>query len=295
MRGGTYIYCVPLVLLQALTWSSSACAQFIRDKGCPADPQVNSQRAAIVIESLEFDEEVSPAPEIRARLVEEFKQRGFHANSAADRDWEGELGEEIRTAFQDQGYFRVIVDPTFGLIRAEASRLHYWVSVQVESGPQYRLGEVRFENTAGFTEKVLRPQLPLQQGDLFSASQVRKGLENLTRLYSKVGYIDFTMEAQFDIRDETLRIDLTLRLDAGPKYNVGSLGIYGFDGGTERLLRTTFEVGQVLDGTAVHEFFKANSASLLSGTSEVNGVTIERNTQDATVDIVFTNRLCGTP
>jgi outer membrane translocation and assembly module TamA len=295
MRCGTYVRCLALGLIPTLAWSSRVCAQSSQDEGCvvrgPSDPQ----SAAIVIDSLEFQDDAGLTPEMRGRLVDELTHRTFNVSSAEDAGWQNELRDEIRIPLQEQGYFKAVVDFTSGLIRAEPHRLHYWVSVRSESGSQYHLGEVRFENAAGFTEKVLRQTLPMLQGDLYSVPKVREGLDNLRRLYGRLGYIDSTAEPGTTIDEDARRIDLTLKLEVGAQYRVGALAIHGFDSEAEKFLKSKFEVGQVFDATAVHEFFRANRAVWLSGTRAENGLTLARDASSGTVGLVFEHRVCPWP
>lgn len=295
MHGGRYVRCLTLGLLQSLISSSAVFPYWIQDEGCRPLQPGDSRSTSVAIDSLEFAEDAALTPEMRTRLVDEIKHRHFHASSSADADWQRELEQEIRTPFQEQGYFRVLVDLTSGLIRAELHRLHYWVAVHIESGPQYRLGEVRFENALGFTNQVLRPEIPLQERDLFNVSSVRQGLRRITSMYGRYGYVDATIEPRFDIDDESHRIDMTLKVDVGAQYTVGTLTIHGLDAPSEKLLRSKLEVGGVFDGTAVNEFFETNRASLPSGITAENGVTIGRDSANHTVNIVFEHRVCATP
>src|SRR5579864_6418994 len=203
MRCSTYLRCLALGFLQTLSWAFPVYAQSGQVDDCyrvsPADPQ----SAAVVVDSLEFQEDAGLAPDMRVRLADEVKHRHFLISSATDRDWENELRDEIRGPLEEQGYWKAVVRFTSGLIRAEQHRFHYWVSVRTESGPQYHLGAVRFENTPMFSEGDLRAQVMMQQGDLFSVPQVREASRKLRRLYSKLGYIDFTAEPKADIDENT--------------------------------------------------------------------------------------------
>lgn len=295
MRHGTYVRCLTLGLLHILIWSSSVCAQSNQGDGCPAHSPADPQSAAIVIDSIEFQEGTGLKPDIRTRLVDELKHRGFHATSAADTDWQSELRNEIRVPLEEQGYFKVVVDVTSGLVRAEPHRLHYWVSIRTESGPQFHLGEVRFENATEFNENVLREQLPMQRGDLFSAPKVREALDNIRRLYLKRGYIEFTAELTTDIDSNARRIDLTFKVDPSVQYRVGAVEIRGLNAAAEKVLRSKLETGQVFDGTVLNEFFTANGALLPSGMSLQNGVTFARDVQGRTVNVVFEHRVCPMP
>jgi outer membrane protein assembly factor BamA len=206
--------------------------------------------------------------------------------------WRNEFAERVRLALQEQGYFKALVDVTSGLIRAEAQRLHYWVSIKVESGTQYRLREVKFENTTEFSLSKLRAQVPLEEGDLFSVPKVREALDNLRRLYGKLGNIDFTTEPQTDIDEDVYRIDVTLKLNVGKQYRVRSVTIHGLDAALERRLGSKFEPGEVFDFTAVDDFFKANSAGLPKGASSENSVAVVRDAQNGAVDLFFEPRRC---
>jgi outer membrane translocation and assembly module TamA len=295
MRGGTYVRCLALGLLQTLIGWSYVCVHSAQVEGCPAAAPGDSQDIAIVIDSIELQEDVALTPEMRARLLDELKSKSFHASSAADTDWQGKVGQEIRTPLQDQGYFTVLVDVVSGLIRAEPHRLHYWVSVRTESGLQYRLGEVRFENALGFTDRALRPEIPLQKGELFDVSSVREGLKRIARLYNRRGYIDATIEAQFAIDSEAHQVDMTFMLDPGVQYRIGAVQVRGWSAAAEKLLRSKFEFGQVFDGTALGEFFAENKTLLPRGATAENGVTITRDVQNGTVGIVFEHRVCALP
>jgi outer membrane protein insertion porin family len=39
----------------------------------------------------------------------------------------------------------------------------------------------------------------MQKGDVFSTDKLRKGLENLRKLYGQFGFIDFVPEPSFDL------------------------------------------------------------------------------------------------
>ena len=293
MSGGILRFMM-LGLIFPLLWSLSVHGQSNREEGCPAYSTANPQSVAVAVDSVEFEADAGLTPEIRARLVDDFKHGNFHASSSIDMDWQHGLANQARLLLQEQGYFRALVDVSAGLIRAEARRLHYWVSVKAESGPQYRLRRVKFENAMEFSESKLRMQLHLEEGDLFNVPKVREALGNLGRLYGRLGYIDFTTEVQTDLDEDVHRIDLTLKLDVATQYRVRSVTIHGFGSAVEKALTSKFEAGQIFDGTAINDFFKANSAALPKGTSLENGLAIVRDVQNGAVDLVFEPHGCDT-
>lgn len=284
---------VALGLLQIHFGFVRVCAVPLQDDGCAVRSPSEPVSFAVVIDSIEFQADAALTSEDRTRLAEDFKQGHLEASSGMDMEWRHELANQVQSLLQDRGYFRASVEVTAGLVRAEAHRTHYWVSVQAESGPQYRLGAVKFGNATEFSQSKLRTQLELQEGDLFSVGKVREGVVNLTRLYGKLGYIDLTVEPQTYIDDDERRIDLTLILEVGTQYRVRSVTIRGFDGPIESRLRSRFESGQVFDRGAAHEFFSENRGVLPKDTSDENSVHIIRDSQHGEVDLIFEPRTCG--
>jgi outer membrane translocation and assembly module TamA len=295
MCRGTYARCVAFGLIQILLSFSGVSVHAAQVEGCRAAAPIDSQDVVIVIDSVELQDEPALTPEIRARLLKDLKQGDLHASSAADLDWRNELGEKARLALQDQGYFTVSVDINSGLISAEGQRLHYWIALQITSGPQYRLGEVRFENASIFPDRLLKPEISLREGEVFNASAIREGLTKITRLYGNRGYIDATIEPRFSLDDEARRIDIIFRLEPGAQYRIGAVQVRGWSSAAEKLLRSKFEFGQVFDLTALNEFLAENKTLLPSGATEENSVTIQRDPHGGTIDIVFEYRSCQTP
>jgi outer membrane translocation and assembly module TamA len=295
MLGEMRCCCLALGLVQTLFWSTSVCGHPIQDDGCAAQSPSDPQPLAIAIDSVEFQADEVLTPEIRARLIDELKGGSFHASSAADTDWQAEVRQKILTPLQDQGYFKTVVDITSGLIRADPGRLHYWVTVQVESGTQYRLGEVRFENVAELSDRALRPEIPLRNGELFNVSSIREGLKRITSLYGSRGYIDATIEPQFAIDSQSHQIDITFKVAPGIQYRIGPVQIRGWSAEAEKLFRSKFEWGQVFDWTALSEFFAENKTVLRSGATLENNVTLVRDAHNGRVGINFERRPCHAP
>jgi outer membrane protein assembly factor BamA len=93
----------------------------------------------------------------------------------------------IQETLQKQGYFQVLQPSTPYLIRAEAHERHYVVNVEIDGGPRYRLDEIHLSGGTVFAEAELRAQFSLHHGDLFDVSELRKGMESMASLYSRVG------------------------------------------------------------------------------------------------------------
>src|ERR1700738_5461628 len=67
---------------------------------------------------------------------------------------------------------------------------------------------------------ALRAIFPMKEGDILAVDKLRKSLKSYTDAYGQYGFIDFTAEPEFDINDDTKRINLTLKFDEQKQYSV---------------------------------------------------------------------------
>jgi outer membrane protein insertion porin family len=130
--------------------------------------------------------------------------------------------ENIRDLYRDHGYFYALakepetkmVDtrrryPFFFFSWGRGKRVD--LSIPVEEGLQYRLGNFVIRGNKLLTQQQLAGVLKLKKGDVFALSKVRKAIENYTKLYGQFGYINFT--ASPDIEPDNKRHVINLALD----------------------------------------------------------------------------------
>jgi len=221
-RFGTLVLIASQVFLARSPAQSSTCPD---DMSSQQKPEIR-----VIVDAVEFHGENSLSQAERTVLAEDIKKTDFVTSSVTHDDWANEVAEvPIRGALQDKGYFKVLAQSTPYLVRAEEHELHYVLRVDIESGPQYRLGNVRIKNSREgplvFDEAVLRQQLQLKSGDVFKVSIIREALEGITRLYNTKGYIDMVPSPETDIDETDSRIDLTIKIDEASPYQIGSIEI----------------------------------------------------------------------
>jgi outer membrane translocation and assembly module TamA len=137
----------------------------------------------------------------QADLAERIKQNAASTTpDGSNTDWAIEDTEVFAwTALQDKGYFKLQLSDAAYLIRAADDGLHFGLTITIESGPRYRLGNVSFVNTnerkpLAFSDSLLRERLDLQYGGLFNASKIRAAMEKMTRKYLSGDYLDMVPE-----------------------------------------------------------------------------------------------------
>jgi outer membrane translocation and assembly module TamA len=287
-RFGTLALIASQVFLVRSSAQSGACPDSV--------PSQQKTEMRVIVDAAEFHGENSLFEAERAALAEEIKKTEFVTSSVTHDDWADEVAEvAIRSAFQNKGYFKVLVQGTPYLVRAEEHELHYVLRLDIESGPQYWFGDVllvsKDESSLVFSEKLLRQQLELRQGDLFDVSKVRRALQNLTRLYSAKGYIDMVAEPETRIDNAESRIDLVLKIDEGKSYRISEIEFPA--------LREQFQlpqsIGDTFDRALWDGFFKDNQSRLPPGASVATNMTVHRNTRESTVQIMLDLSSCQEP
>ena len=194
----------------------------------------------------------------REQLVHLFQQKSYP---------ELEIEERVRQALRDRGYFKAQTnDISF---TPEAGSKAVDVTVKVEPGPQYRLGQIRFENATVFSSDQLRKLVPLQEGDLFNVTEFSKSLDALRSLYATRGYVDMVLNPVSRTDESRHVIDLTLELDEGKPYTFGHLSLEGVEpnvGAANALMASWKPLeGKPFNSLELQKWFDANRSTWHAG------------------------------
>jgi Surface antigen variable number repeat len=254
---------------------------------CPDGlPSQQKPEIRVIVDAVEFHGE-NPLSEVeRTALAEEIKKTDFVTSSVTHDDWANEVADvPIRGALQDKGYFGVLPRGTPYLVRAEENELHCILRLDIESGPQYRLGNVRFKNNQDgplvFGENLLRQQLQLKSGDFFGVTKVRQALEGITKLYNSKGYVDMVPAPETDINEGDSRIDLTISIDEASPYRIGSIEILTPAPSSFNLSQLPQSRGEVFNHGLWSKFFEDGTLKSMT-----------RNTGSHTLDLTLDFRPC---
>jgi outer membrane protein insertion porin family len=159
--------------------------------------------------------------------------------------------ERIRQAYTDAGYFRaetleetVNIVPRGGrgwrlpIIKMEQPGIFADIKIPVQEGNLYRLHAMNFVGVKLFRtpDQVLPPMFGMGVGSVFSTDRLRKGLENLRKLYGQFGYIDFVPEPQFDFPSNH-EVDLTITADEGKQFFIRRIDFAGNTTTRDKVIR----------------------------------------------------------
>jgi hypothetical protein len=300
-----------LALICGLSWPAPGWAQSSPDNQSCFSPPVSNEKLQtnadgnvqnsdgnadvhrkVIVDRIEFDRPVHLSNSDVEQIIQTENDAEWDAD-ADSRPWVDELAEiGLRSAWQDQGYFKIVLTAQAHPLGGDSKAEHFLVAVHVENeGPQFHLGDIQFTGGTGIPEAELRQVIPLREGEIFSVAKVRASIEALTRLYGSHGYIDFTVEPITEVVDHLQRISLVLRLDEQRQFRVGSIEIRGLGPSLEAGLRSTFVPGEVFNGQALDAFFKDNQ-SFLPPRAFDEKLKLVRNVRTGIVDVTYDSQSC---
>ena len=213
--------------------------------------------------------------------------------------------ERLREAYRDKGYFTAkVLDQDVGIRKVPAgkfrvplfypnkARILADMTIPVEEGRQYHLNKITFSGVKLFRtpDTLMKPLFQMAEGDVFSTAKLRKGFENLRKLYGEFGYIDAVTEPTFDIIPNSDKIDLTLTAEEGKQFFVRRIDFAGNTTTRDKVIRREIllDEGDIFNSRLWElSLLRLNQLGYFEVLKENEAADIKRNTQSSTVDITL--------
>jgi len=136
------------------------------------------------------------------------------------------LDTSIRPLYEARGRIRVAF-PKITTAPAKDVR-GLAVTVEVNEGAAYNLGEVRLEGSGGDPTPLYR-EANFKSGELVNFEDVNLGIERIIRRLRQKGYMKAASQTERKIDDQKKVVDLVVRFEPGAAYTFGKLSIEGLD------------------------------------------------------------------
>ncbi len=159
--------------------------------------------------------------------------------------------ELVRGKYQDRGYFTALVlEPNLNM-RDVGGGFHIPVfypnkpgkrvdlTIPVQEGEQYRLGKLTFTGVKFFRQPdaLMRPMFQMKDGDIFNVSKVRKGLENLRKLYGEFGFINMVSSPDTDLDRDKKLVSLAINIEEDKQFFVRRIEFTGNTTTRDKVIR----------------------------------------------------------
>lgn len=211
----------------------------------------------------------------------------------------------VRNFYQEHGYFTArvvdskieIVDVggkgmTIPLIKPNKPGKRANIAISLEEGRQYHLNKINFVGVKLFRtpETLMRPLFQMQEGDIFSTAKLRKGMENMRKLYGEFGYIDFVPEPSPEVVPNSDKIDLSFNVDEGKQFFVRRIDFSGNTTTRDKVIRRELLIDEGdMYNTRLWEIsvLRLNQLGYFEALKAEDAATISRDPKTNTVDLTL--------
>jgi len=228
--------------------------------------------------------------ELAARMGE-FLQRYENSRNGYDAEIFDVCLRLLANFVRSRGYLQA----KLGEPKKEVTEGGLVVTVPVEEGALYRLGAIKIEGAENVTQEQVRAMMSLQRGDIANGEAIGKWLfEDLKKLYSEIGYIQYTAETEPDFRavDHAANegvVDFKVTIEEGQQFRIRSIKFEGSNV-TERELRNLLLIRA---GDVFNQQLFEKSVNQLNDTNWFEKIDQDKDTEfrtdeeEALLDIIF--------
>ncbi|WP_234286559.1 outer membrane protein assembly factor BamA [Halomonas sp. MCCC 1A11057] len=143
--------------------------------------------------------------------------------------------ERLRSFYLDRGYVNFNITSTQVSISPDKSQI--FVTVNVDEGSQYRLGDIRFAGDLQIGEREARNLLQVQSGEIFSRSDVTASTEALRSRLGAEGFAFARVDGVPEPRADGETVDLTFNVEPGRRAYVRRINFIGNTTTQDEVLR----------------------------------------------------------
>jgi len=166
------------------------------------------------------------------------------------------------------------------------------VQLDLEEGRKYRLNNITFTGVKFFRtpEALMTPLFQMAKGDVFSTAKLRKGLDQLRKLYGDFGFIDFVAEPDPAPQPNSDLIDLSLSVDEGKQFFVRRIDFSGNTTTRDKVIRRELLIdeGQIFNNRMWElSILRLNQLGYFDPLKAEEAADIKRDTKTNTVDITL--------
>ena len=140
--------------------------------------------------------------------------------------------EEVRLRLQQKGYLEAKVGtPEFSMVNKKTvfgkRQKMLKISIPVELGPRYRVGEIALEGNKVIRGDFLKSMITLKKGQIYNIKKRNKFIEEIQKLYGGIGYFYAQVVPSENLDPVKQTADLTINIQENEVVYLGKLEFTG--------------------------------------------------------------------
>lgn len=201
---------------------------------------------------------------------------GAYKQEAFDRDVTA-----LRYVYYNQGYIQAKIDRPQVYVTPDKKSIY--ITLRVEEGEQYSVGEIDFGGDILFTKEELAQSVKLTTGKVFAYDVLYKDMSELTAKYGDLGYAFANVIPRTRINDKELKVDLMFEFDKGNKVYFGQINVVGNTRTRDKVVRRELKV---LEGELYNETRRRQSLENIQRLGFFDEVNFKTSTSPEKPDIL---------
>jgi outer membrane protein insertion porin family len=203
--------------------------------------------------------------------------------------------DKVREVYRKVGYKNVVIgEPRVELAAADGPRRpedpkrRLVVTIPLEEGRRWKLGEILIEGNEMFESEALRRQFPSPRGGWLRSSIIDKGMETLGELYSNTGHLYAQLDQEIVERDEETA-DVIVKIVEGDQFSIGRIEFEGNNKTRDKVLRRELGIqeGMVLNSGALRNSLLRLGQLQFFKVDENDPVVFEFHNEEKQVDLTI--------
>ncbi len=151
--------------------------------------------------------------------------------------------ELLRRFYLERGFVEFTVISALAELTPEGDR--FFITFTLDEGPQYTLGAVDVASSIRDLEvETFRELVTVRTGQVYNAQRIEEIVQAMTDRAGQLGYAFADIEPAIDIDRDALTVDLTFRIDEGPRVYVERIDIIGNVRTLDEVIRREFRLAE---------------------------------------------------
>lgn len=160
---------------------------------------------------------------------------GAYKQEAFDRDM-----QIIRLVYFSQGYVQAKIDRPSVTVTPDKKGIY--ITVRVEEGEQYEVGEIDFAGDVLFPRDELFATIKIDENKIFAYDVLQKDMAELQAKYGDLGYAYANVIPRTRFHDKERKVDLVFEFDKGNKVYFGQINMAGNSKTRDKVVRRELKI-----------------------------------------------------
>jgi outer membrane protein insertion porin family len=150
--------------------------------------------------------------------------------------------ELLRRFYVSQGYADFQVKSSVAEITPNGKE--FFLTFTIDEGQRYQFGEVNLDNSLSGSETDFTSDITTETGAIYNADQVEDTIDNIVKRLGDKGFAFVDVKPKFDRRKADGVIDITYRINPGPRVYVERININGNSRTLDEVVRREFRLAE---------------------------------------------------